>query len=133
MGNIQTVLHQISASTSDQKILETYKFVAGALKASFADSGISVDAVHGIIDEFKDIFHQQEEISDALRNSFESTDEDSQLEDELRELMNLDGKGDVARKDPERFDNGHDRIVETKKFIEGKNNQRGKVQALPAV
>lgn len=134
LGNIQTVLHRISASTSDQKILETYKFVSEALKDSFVDSGISLDQVHGIIDEVKEMFHQQEEISDAMRNSFGIPNEDSQLEDELKELINLNVKEDILGSDPEKINIVvDDTSVKTRKLNDRNNIQRGKVHAPQSV
>lgn len=124
LKNIQSVLHQTSASASNQEILETYKFVSGALKANVAANGISldqvhsvideiievfnqqeeisVDHVHSVIDEIKEVFNQQEEISDAVNSCCGSIDEDSQLEAELMELMNLNGEnGEHVTIEPE--------------------------------
>lgn len=114
LGNIQALLHQISASASDKKILETYKFVSEALKANLATSGMSVDHVYGVIDEVKEILCQEEEISTAIHHSLASTDDDSQFEDELTELMNLSGKSETFQNDPESFETDA-RSVKTEK------------------
>lgn len=98
LDNVQAMLQRIHNSKSDKEILSAYKMGSDSIKTSFASSGINIDNVHDIIEGMKEVMEDQEEceniISSPIRGTLQDID-DSELENELMDLLNQNKKPEV--------------------------------------
>lgn len=104
LDNIQAMLQRIQSSKSDKDIIKMYQIGSESIKHIFANNGINLDNVHDIIEDMKEVIEEQEECQSAISAPMRGLNEidDSELENELLDLLNENRKNQEKPKDEQK-------------------------------
>ncbi|KAL1461106.1 hypothetical protein WDU94_013037 [Cyamophila willieti] len=87
LENIQCLLDNVRDAESNNRVVESYKYGLAALKNTFQEAGTTADNVADTMDEVKDMLEQHDEIKDSIGSPLAPTVDETELEDELAELL----------------------------------------------
>lgn len=87
LDKLKFVLESIQNAQEDKKIIETLQIAKKALQQEV--NGVSVDKVHDLIDDIKDLVNETADINQALSQAAinESIVNDEELENELKQML----------------------------------------------
>jgi len=84
IDNLNQILETIDDARTDQEILEAYKYGTASIKS--ATAGMTVESVQQVMNDVYDTLADQKEIDEALVANFETAEQDTEMEAELKQL-----------------------------------------------
>ncbi|XP_030753034.1 charged multivesicular body protein 7 [Sitophilus oryzae] len=113
--NIQNCLEQLRGTHENVTIWNTYKSTLNAFNTTFKDTGLVEEAVDNTLSELADVLDQHEDIQAALARLPNTGEDNSELEQELEDLMKADTSDTNTNQDiPPDNNSGESEDLETR-------------------